>query len=148
VVLITGSTRTGLDLFPLIGWIVHFYLSPHALPLIARPAEELTQRSSCKGAVACVAAESSVISASAFEAFNAIAPGTFIEIYGSNLALDARGWSGGDFNGINAPVSLDGTSVNIGGQTAFVNYISPGQVNVLVPSNVEFGLYCLSRSVT
>jgi uncharacterized protein (TIGR03437 family) len=80
-----------------------------------------------------------VISASAFGAFQAIAPGTFIEIYGSNLALDVRGWGGGDFNGVNAPVSLDGTSVSIGGQMAFINYISPGQVNVLVPSNVPTG---------
>jgi uncharacterized protein (TIGR03437 family) len=80
-----------------------------------------------------------IISASAFGAFPSIAPGTFVEIYGSNLAFDTRGWSGADFNGINAPVSLDGTSVSIGGKTAFVNYISPGQVNVLVPSDAPTG---------
>jgi uncharacterized protein (TIGR03437 family) len=80
-----------------------------------------------------------IISASGFGAFSSIAPGTFIEIYGSNLAGDTRGWTGSDFNGVNAPTSLDGTSVSIGGQAAFVNYISPGQVNVLVPSNVPAG---------
>src|ERR1700678_3220574 len=51
----------------------------------------------------------------------------------------ARGWGGSDFNGVNAPTSLDGTSVTIGGQAAFIDYISPGQVNAQVPSNVGTG---------
>jgi len=80
-----------------------------------------------------------VISASAFGAFSAISPGSWVEIYGSNLASDTRGWAQSDFNGVNAPTSLDGTSVSIGGQQAFVDYISPGQVNALVPSNVATG---------
>jgi uncharacterized protein (TIGR03437 family) len=82
---------------------------------------------------------SSVISASAFGAFLSISPGTWVEIYGSNLAADTRSWQGGDFNGINAPTSLDGTSVTIGGQMAFIDYISPGQVNALVPFTVATG---------
>jgi uncharacterized protein (TIGR03437 family) len=81
-----------------------------------------------------------VVSASGFGGFSSVAPGSWIEIYGSNLAADTRGWAGSDFNGINAPTSLDGTFVTIGGQSAFVDYISPGQVNALVPSNVPTGL--------
>ena len=81
-----------------------------------------------------------VVSASGFGGFSSVAPGSWIEIYGSNLAADTRGWAGSDFNGINAPTSLDGTFVTIGGLSAFVDYISPGQVNVLVPSNVPTGL--------
>jgi len=80
-----------------------------------------------------------VVSASAFGGFSEIAPGSWIEIYGSNLASGTRGWAQSDFNGVNAPTSLDGTSVSIGGQAAFVDYISPGQVNALVPSNVSTG---------
>jgi uncharacterized protein (TIGR03437 family) len=80
-----------------------------------------------------------VVSAGAFGAFASVAPGSWIEIYGSNLASDSRGWSGSDFNGVNAPTSLDGTSVTVGGQSAFVDYISPGQVNAQVPSNVAAG---------
>ena len=80
-----------------------------------------------------------VVSASAFGEFSSISPGTWIEIYGTNLAADTRGWTANDFTGINAPTSLDGTSVTIGDQAAFVDYISPGQVNVLVPSNVATG---------
>lgn len=82
-----------------------------------------------------------VVSASAFGAFPAVAPGSWIEIYGSNLATNVRSWSGGDFtnNGLNAPNSLDGNSVTIGGQAAFVDYISGGQINAQVPSNVSTG---------
>ncbi len=40
---------------------------------------------------------------------------------------------------MNAPASLDGTTVRIGGQAAFIDYVSPGQVNAQVPSNVGTG---------
>jgi uncharacterized protein (TIGR03437 family) len=81
----------------------------------------------------------SVQSAGAFGAFADTAPGSWIEIFGANLAPDARTWTGSDFVGINAPTSLDRSSVTIGGQTAFVSYISSGQVNAQVPSNVGTG---------
>lgn len=78
-------------------------------------------------------------SASGFGGFPVIAPGTWIEIYGSNLAADTRSWASSDFSGINAPTSLDGTKVTLGGQAAFIDYISPGQVNALVPSSIPTG---------
>jgi uncharacterized protein (TIGR03437 family) len=81
---------------------------------------------------------SGVITASGFGGFTSIAPGTFIEIYGSNLAADSLDWSGA-FNGVNAPTSLAGTKVTIGGQAAFIAYGGPGQVNAVVPSNVATG---------
>ena len=80
-----------------------------------------------------------IISAGAFGAFTSVAPGSWIEIYGSNLAASSRSWTGGDFSGVNAPTSLDGTKVTIGGQLAFIDYISPTQVNAQVPSNVGTG---------
>jgi uncharacterized protein (TIGR03437 family) len=80
-----------------------------------------------------------IVSAGAFGAFSTIAPGSWIEIYGTNLAIDSRSWTGNDFNGVNAPTSLDGTTVTIGGQLAFIDYISSGQVNAQVPSNVATG---------
>jgi len=79
-------------------------------------------------------AVSSVISASQFGSLTAVAPGSWIEIYGSNLAVDARAWTTADFNGTNAPISLDQTSVTVGGQNAVVSYISPRQVNVQIPN--------------
>jgi uncharacterized protein (TIGR03437 family) len=80
-----------------------------------------------------------VVSASAFGAFTSVSPGSWIEIYGSNLAADTRSWAASDFNGLNAPISLDGTTVTIGGESAFIDYISPTQVNALVASNTPLG---------
>jgi uncharacterized protein (TIGR03437 family) len=80
-----------------------------------------------------------VITASAFGGSDSIAPGTFIEIYGQNLAGTTRAWQASDFTGGAAPRSLDGVSVRINGQPAYVSYISPGQVNALVPSMIAPG---------
>jgi N-acetylneuraminic acid mutarotase len=80
-----------------------------------------------------------VVSASAFGGFASVSPGSWIEIYGSNLATNTRSWAGADFNGVNAPTSLDGTTVTIGGKSAFIDYISPGQINALVSSDTPTG---------
>ncbi|HLK47056.1 MAG TPA: IPT/TIG domain-containing protein [Bryobacteraceae bacterium] len=82
--------------------------------------------------------------ASDFGAFPAVAPGSWIEVHGANLAGNARQWAASDFNGSQAPTSLDQISVTIGGQHAFVYYISPAQINVQVPSNVTPGLQSLT----
>jgi uncharacterized protein (TIGR03437 family) len=79
------------------------------------------------------------VSASDFGGFSSVAPGSWVEIYGSNLAPDTRGWATADFTGGNAPTSLDGVSVAIGGQAAFVDYISATQVNAQLPSNIATG---------
>lgn len=78
-------------------------------------------------------------SASGFGPFSSVAPGSWMEVFGSDLAGDTRQWTGSDFNGNNAPTALDGTSVTVGGQSAFVYYISSTQVNVQVPSTVGTG---------
>ncbi|HLK62175.1 MAG TPA: IPT/TIG domain-containing protein [Bryobacteraceae bacterium] len=79
-----------------------------------------------------------IVSAAAFGGFTSIAPGSWIEIYGTNLAATTDVWDK-FFNGTNAPTSVDRTSVTVGGQSAFIDYISPGQVNAQVPSNVLTG---------
>ena len=83
----------------------------------------------------------SVISAGAFGGFSAAAPGSWVEIYGTNLSSTTRQWEKTDFSGNNAPTSLDGVQVTVGGQNAFIDYISasPGQVNVQLPSNIGPG---------
>jgi uncharacterized protein (TIGR03437 family) len=80
-----------------------------------------------------------VVSASAFGGFTSVAPGSWVEIYGTNLAPHTRQWAGSDFNGNNAPIMLDGVQVSIGGQKAFVDFISAGQVNAQLPSNIATG---------
>ena len=80
-----------------------------------------------------------LITASAFGGSPSAAPGSFIEIYGSNLAGATRGWGTSDFQSGNAPTTLENVSVTVGGVPAFVNYVSPGQVNVQVPAGVSPG---------
>ena len=82
---------------------------------------------------------SAVISAGAFGGSSAVAPGTWVEIYGSKLSSTTRPWTAADFTGNSAPTALDGVTVTIGGQPAFVEYISPGQVNAQLPSNIGTG---------
>jgi uncharacterized protein (TIGR03437 family) len=79
-----------------------------------------------------------VISASAYGGFSSIAPATWIEIYGQNLATATAGWTG-EFQGNNAPTSVGGTTVTVGGEPLFIDYVSPGQVNGQVPSDVAAG---------
>lgn len=80
-----------------------------------------------------------VINAFGFGGKPGVAPGTWIEIYGANLATNSRQWAGGDFNGSIAPTSLDGTSVTIAGKPAFVYFINSGQVDVQVPDGIGTG---------
>jgi uncharacterized protein (TIGR03437 family) len=62
-----------------------------------------------------------------------------MEIFGTNLAASTRGWAGSDFTGAQAPNSLDAVKVTIGGQAAFLDYISPTQINAQVPSDTPTG---------
>jgi uncharacterized protein (TIGR03437 family) len=80
-----------------------------------------------------------IIGASAFGITTSIAPGGWIEIYGSNLAPNAREWTAADFNGQTAPTSLDGVSVSVGGRAAYVSYIGAHQVNAQAPSDAPLG---------
>ena len=80
-----------------------------------------------------------VQSAADFGASAIVAPGSWVEIYGANLADSTRTWNAADFQGNMAPFSLDGVSVTVGGQTAFVDYVSPGQVNAQLPSGLAIG---------
>jgi uncharacterized protein (TIGR03437 family) len=64
-----------------------------------------------------------------------IAPNTWVEVKGSNLAPagDSRIWQGSDFVNNQMPTQLDGVSVTVNGKPAYVYYISPTQVNILTP---------------
>jgi uncharacterized protein (TIGR03437 family) len=70
-----------------------------------------------------------------------IAPNTWVEIKGSNLAApgDSRIWQGSDFVGNSMPTKLDNVSVTINGKPAFVYYISPLQINILTPPDALSG---------
>jgi uncharacterized protein (TIGR03437 family) len=85
-------------------------------------------------------ATNGVLTASAFGGYaGAASPGSYVEIYGNYLAGTTRGWGSSDFNGIKAPTTLDGVTVTLNGVNAYVNYVSPGQVNIQVPDNIPTG---------
>lgn len=94
--------------------------------------------------------DAGVVSASAFGGYTTAAPGSFIEVYGANLAGDiTRGWTGSDFSATGAaPTNLDNISATIGGQRAFINYISPTQINMQVPSTISLSQSTLPLVVT
>jgi uncharacterized protein (TIGR03437 family) len=87
----------------------------------------------------------SIESASAYGGYSYFASGSWLEIYGTNLAdpndprLSATAnpgqWTLSDFNGVNAPTMLDGISVSINGKPASVWYLSPKQLNVQAPED-------------
>ncbi len=60
-------------------------------------------------------------------------PGSWVSIYGSNLASGTFSWNG-DF-----PTSLGGTSVTIDNKQAYLWFVSPTQINVQVPDDTNMG---------
>jgi uncharacterized protein (TIGR03437 family) len=70
-----------------------------------------------------------------------IAPNTWVEIKGTSLGPvgDTRIWLASDFVNSQMPTQLDGISVKMNGENAYVYYISPIQVNVLTPSDLKSG---------
>lgn len=68
-----------------------------------------------------------------------LAPGTWVSLFGTNLANQERVWADADFNGNNGPTSLGGVSVTVNGKAAPLNYISPGQINIQIPMDAGTG---------
>jgi uncharacterized protein (TIGR03437 family) len=70
-----------------------------------------------------------------------IAPNTWLEIKGANLAPpgDSRTWQSSDFVGTQMPVALDKVSATVNGKNAYIYYISPAQVNILPPPDAMNG---------
>jgi uncharacterized protein (TIGR03437 family) len=68
-----------------------------------------------------------------------IAPNTWVSIFGGNLATTTRSWRTSDFQAGLLPTNLDGVEVMIGGKKAAISYVSPTQLNVLVPAFDNLG---------
>jgi uncharacterized protein (TIGR03437 family) len=69
-----------------------------------------------------------------------MAPNSWATIYGTNLGVTTRGWTDSDFVNGQIPFSLDGVSVLLiqfgAPRLAYVGYVSPTQVNFLLPSDL------------
>jgi uncharacterized protein (TIGR03437 family) len=68
-----------------------------------------------------------------------LASATWLTIFGSNLSTSTYTWQASDFVNGALPTSLQGVSVTIDGLPAFVEYISPTQINVLAPDDATTG---------
>ncbi|NDJ13716.1 MAG: hypothetical protein EBY17_21390 [Acidobacteriia bacterium] len=68
-----------------------------------------------------------------------LAPNTWVALRGTNLATTTRVWTAADFTGTALPTQLDRVQVKVGGQSAYIEYVSPDQVNVLLPATLPEG---------
>jgi uncharacterized protein (TIGR03437 family) len=70
-----------------------------------------------------------------------VAPNSWVTIYGTNLSATTRAWAASDFQNAVMPFSLDGVSVllvaNNTPRVAYVGYVSPTQINFLLPDNAS-----------
>lgn len=126
---------------------VHIYIAANAAPSsTSEPppnpndhiyTAEYVLTPACTDAVPAI---TTVQSAGDFNANVGLASGTWLEIKGSGLTCaQARVWSGSDFNGSNAPTSLNNVGATIDGIPAYVYYVSPTQVNVQAPDDPNTG---------
>jgi uncharacterized protein (TIGR03118 family) len=79
-------------------------------------------------------AASGIINAA--QAAGGVAPNTFLTIKGSNLAATKRSLAASDIANALLPTSVDGVTVTINGQPAFITYISPVQINLVTPADL------------
>ncbi len=84
-------------------------------------------------------AVSGIITPGNFGAGTILSPGGWMEIYGEKFATVTREWAGGDFTGVVAPTTLAGVRVRVQGRDAFVQLVSPSQVNAVVPDGITAG---------
>jgi uncharacterized protein (TIGR03437 family) len=81
---------------------------------------------------------SGIVNSASYSSANAISPGSFFSIFGTDLADNTGDW-GQAFTGNTAPRRLNNVRVLINDQEAFVVFTSPGQVNALAPDNIPDG---------
>ena len=62
-----------------------------------------------------------------------VTPNAWITIKGGLLASTTDTWANAIVNG-NLPSTLDNVTVKVGGQPAYIYYISPGQINAVAPN--------------
>jgi uncharacterized protein (TIGR03118 family) len=68
-----------------------------------------------------------------------LAPNTWVTITGGNLSGTTRVWDNDDFVNSTLPEDIDSVSVTLNGTYAYVEYVSPGQLNVLLPVGLASG---------
>ncbi|HVW85930.1 MAG TPA: hypothetical protein VHB50_14670 [Bryobacteraceae bacterium] len=74
----------------------------------------------------------------------ALAPNTIATIYGQNLSFVTDSAGPSNLNGPALPQTLDGVSVIVGGLLANLYFVSPTQINFLVPYELTAGITTLA----
>jgi uncharacterized protein (TIGR03437 family) len=72
-----------------------------------------------------------VVNAASFQA--GVVPGAWATIFATNLSPVTDNWTSSIVNGM-LPTSLDGVTVTVGGQRAYIEYVSPTQINAVAPN--------------
>jgi len=67
-----------------------------------------------------------------------ISPGSWISIFGTDLAAGTKDWTGLIDNGV-FPTTIDGVRVSVNGKPAAIWVVSPTQVNAQVPDDTDTG---------
>jgi uncharacterized protein (TIGR03118 family) len=73
----------------------------------------------------------------------AIAANTWVTITGANLAGTTREWDSDDIVNNALPIDIDNVSVSVNGVWAYVEYVSPTQLNILLPVGTPTGSVAL-----
>jgi len=68
-----------------------------------------------------------------------ITQGAWISLYGSSLAKSTKVLTDSDLVNNAIPTQLAGVSVLINGKAAYMQYVSPAQINVLAPADASLG---------
>ena len=68
-----------------------------------------------------------------------ISSGAWISLFGTNLSQRTYTLQGSDIVNGTLPTTLQGVTVTINGLPAFIDYISPTQINVLAPDDATLG---------
>ncbi len=109
------------------------------LPFILAVALSAAAALACEPMAPCYT-EAGVVNGASFKV-ESIAPNTIASIFGTNLAWEKRGVMSEDVIDSRLPVQLGGVTVHISSYQAPLFYVSPTQINFLVPANLLAGVH-------
>jgi uncharacterized protein (TIGR03437 family) len=82
-------------------------------------------------------AQMGVVNAASFDPAQPIAPGSFATVFGQSLCSQTM--AGNWIAPGRLPTTLGGCSVTVSGAPAMIQYVSPGQINFIMPAGVGSG---------
>ena len=91
----------------------------------------------CMAGMAQTVAPMSIVNGASFDPTQLVAPGSFVTVFGQNLCsqIMAGSWTAPG----QLPTSLGGCSVTVNGTAAMMQYVSPGQINFIMPAHIAAG---------